>query len=396
MQHAKVGDDVSRWRRATIAAGATHHEIDGIPLYDARFDEVLKFHEPGLAPARTSGAAFHIGEHGQAVYAARWIRAFGFYEGLAAVQSEDGWLHIDANGDPSSRRRWAWCGNFQEGRCPVRALDCRYAHIGRDGEPIAAITWRYAGDYRDGVAVVQGDDGRSTHVDRNGSAVHGRWFADLDVFHKGFARARDDLGWMHVDREGRTAYARRFASVEPFYNGQARVERFDGGIEVINETGGTMVETRGPCPMPHSPRTPDRLRRAIALFGPPGVGKSTLVALARSRGVAAVDAETLGATHDERAGALGELLGSANAEPLLIGAADLPPEAFPAGTRFVLLLPPEEELERRVAARGDRREHKAVDHARRVRAEHAAMRGRFDVVIETAGSPEETLGRVLA
>ncbi|MEZ4226804.1 MAG: hypothetical protein R3B13_38030 [Polyangiaceae bacterium] len=65
------------------------------------------------------------------------------------------------------------------------------------------------------------------------------------MFHKGFARARDEHGWTHVDAQGCPAYSRRFQAVEPFYNGQARVERFDGGLEVIDEGGVTLVELRG-------------------------------------------------------------------------------------------------------------------------------------------------------
>ena len=65
-------------------------------------------------------------------------------------------------------------------------------------------------------------------------------------FTRGFARARDEDGWMHIDRRGRPAYARRFQAVEPFYNGQARVERFDGALEVIDEGGATLVEIRAP------------------------------------------------------------------------------------------------------------------------------------------------------
>jgi hypothetical protein len=68
------------------------------------------------------------------------------------------------------------------------------------------------------LAVVQAQDGRSTHIDPGGRRVHGQWFLDLDGFHKGFARARDDAGWMHIDARGAPVYARRFAAVEPFYN----------------------------------------------------------------------------------------------------------------------------------------------------------------------------------
>jgi len=57
---------------------------------------------------------------------------------------------------------------------------------------------------------------------------------------------REEDGWTHIDRTGRPAYARWFAAVEPFYNGQARVERFDGALEVIDESGVTVLELRSP------------------------------------------------------------------------------------------------------------------------------------------------------
>lgn len=234
------------WTRARVAPGGTHHEIDGLPLYTARFDEVLKYHPPGLAPARDGTGAFHIDPEGQPSYAARYRRTFGFYEGLAAVVAEDGWHHVRPDGTPAYAARWDWCGNVQGGRCPVRTTSGRYGHIRPDGSPATGLSWRYAGDFRDGLAVVQGDDGRSTHIDDQGGLRHGRWFLDLDVFHKGYARARDEGGWLHVDERGHPAYARRFAAVEPFYNGQARVERHDGGLEVIDERGEALVELRGP------------------------------------------------------------------------------------------------------------------------------------------------------
>lgn len=232
------------WHDLGVAADRTHHVRDGAPVYDARFDEVLAFHAPGLAPVRRGVEAWHVGPDGRAAYERRFLRTFGYYEGLAAVVSDDGWHHVDALGRDAYPRRFDWCGNAQGGRCTVRLDDGRYLHIALDGRPAYAERYRYAGDYRDGIAVVQSADGRSTHVDRDGRRIHDRWFLDLDVFHKGFARARDEGGFTHVDRAGRPAYARRFAAVEPFYNGQARVERFDGGLEVIDETGETRVELR--------------------------------------------------------------------------------------------------------------------------------------------------------
>ena len=232
------------WHQTHVAPEGTHHLAGAAPLYAERFDAVLKFHAPGLAPVRRAGQAWHIDVEGRPAYAARFSRTFGFYEGLAAVESEDGWHHIRPDGSALAGERYAWCGNFQEGRCTVRTRDGRYLHLDARGTPVCPSRWRYAGDYRDGVAVVQGDDGLSTHVDAAGALLHGHWFLDLDVFHKGLARARDAGGWMHVDRAGRTRHGRRFAQVEPFYNGQARVERFDGGLEVIAEDGTTVCELR--------------------------------------------------------------------------------------------------------------------------------------------------------
>ncbi|MFZ4579887.1 MAG: protein kinase domain-containing protein [Myxococcota bacterium] len=232
------------WEDLTVAAEGTHHIRAGAPAYADRFDEVLAFHSPGLAPVRAAGLAWHIDEDCTPAYARRFFRTFGFYGGVAAVVDDTGWRHIRPDGTDLYPERYAWCGNYQDGRCTVRDASGAYFHLRLDGSRAYHETWRYAGDFRDGIAVVQGPDGCSTHVDRDGRQVHGKWFVDLDVFHKGFARARDECGWMHVDRSGQPIYARRFAAVEPFYNGQSRVERFDRGIEVIDERGQDAVRAR--------------------------------------------------------------------------------------------------------------------------------------------------------
>ena len=231
-------------RGIRIAPEGTHHLLGDAPLYAARFDEVLAFHEPGLAPARRGDEAFHIDVVGEPAYARRFRRTFGFYEARAAVIGEDGWHHILLDGSDLYATRYAWCGNYGGGRCAVRDREGLYLHLDDEGRPAYAARYRYAGDYRGGIAVVQRQDGLSTHVDERGEPIHGRFFHDLDVFHKGFARARDERGWTHVDMLGRPVYTRRFAMVEPFYNGQARVERHDGGLEVIDEAGETVVELR--------------------------------------------------------------------------------------------------------------------------------------------------------
>lgn len=232
------------WTKLSVAPDGTHHLFDDRPAYGERFDEVLSFHAPGLAPVRRDPHAWHITPNGAEAYKGRFRRTFNFYQGLAAVIADDGWHHIDPSGKGAYPQRYDWCGNFQGGLCTVRETGSAYHHITCTGAPAYPQRWRYAGDFRDGIAVVQAPDGRSTHITVDGQLAHGRWFLDLDVFHKGFARAHDEAGWTHVDRTGMPVYSRRFAAVEPFYNGQARVERFDGGLEVIDESGVLTTELR--------------------------------------------------------------------------------------------------------------------------------------------------------
>ena len=233
------------WRNLQIAPCNTHH-LDplGNPAYEERFDEVLKFHAPGVAPVRRGEEAWHIHINGSSTYKRRFARTFGYYEDRAVVIDRDGWHHITVDGQDAYEECYMWCGNYQGDRCTVRESNGSYLHIDAGGRPVYAERWHYAGDYRDGVAVVQAKDGRSTHINLAGSTVHDRWFLDLDVYHKGFARARDEAGWTHIGPTGVPAYTRRFANAEPFYNGQARVERFDGGLEVIDESGNAIVELR--------------------------------------------------------------------------------------------------------------------------------------------------------
>ena len=238
------------WRDYRISADGTHHICDGKPVYQARFQNVLKFHAPGLAPVLDSSGGYHITPDGLPAYGSRHIRTFGFYEGRAAVHSADGWFHALPDGSPLCYERYAWCGNFQEGRCTVRLPDGRYFHLDEDGTPAYVERYRYAGDFKDGYAVVQRDDGQHSHIDQSGALLHGRWLLDLDVFHKDFARARDEQGWHHVDFEGQPLYQNRYGKVEPFYNGQARVEGIDGSLSVVGETGETLVELRGPLRSP--------------------------------------------------------------------------------------------------------------------------------------------------
>jgi hypothetical protein len=261
---------MSSWRTTTVASCGSHHVIAGAPLYATRFDEVLKFHEPGLAPVRLGGEAWHIDVAGAPAYRQRFLQTFGFYDHRAAVEARDGWCHIRPDGSFVSSTRFAWCGNYQEARCTVRDEDGLFLHLDLEGSPIGAERHLYAGDFRDGLAVVRGrSDGLCTHVDRSGQETHRIRFLDLDVFHKGFARARDAAGWFHIGLDGRAAYDLRFENVEPFYNGLALVWTWAGERLLVDRSGATrhvVTPTVGSS----------GARAKVLVLGNLGAGKTTL------------------------------------------------------------------------------------------------------------------------
>lgn len=230
-----------------ISPCGTHHvDSDGRAAYLHRFEQVLPFHAPGLAPVRLNNAAWHIRPDGTDAYKARYYQTFGFYYGVAAVVSDGLWFHIDSDGNPLYESRYAFVGNFQNDACVVCDVEGSYYHIDLSGKPLYSSKWSYCGDFREGAAVIQGRDGLSSHIDFSGKLIHGRWFIDLDAFHKGYARARNSEGWHHISKAGTPIYPARYANVEPFYNGCARVETEDGGLRIINEQGVTLRTLRLP------------------------------------------------------------------------------------------------------------------------------------------------------
>jgi hypothetical protein len=228
-----------------ISSCETYHEKDEQPLYGKRFLKVLTFHSPGLAPVLDDEGAYHIDCVGKEAYTNRFKRTFGFYDNRAAVETEDGCFHILPNGNPAYFQKYEWCGNFQEGCCPVRNYDKHYFHITLSGEPLYSERYAYVGDFKDAIAVVCNEQGLHTHINTTGTLIHSTWFDQLDVFHKGFARAKDERGWAHIDKQGRFIYTERYAVVEAFYNGIAYVEGFEGNLLLINETGKIVKIIRG-------------------------------------------------------------------------------------------------------------------------------------------------------
>ncbi len=225
------------FNNVSISMDETYHIHKNEPLYNSRFQNVMGFHDPGVAAVQDKVGAFHIDLEGIPIYEKRFQKAFGFYEGCAAVSDSSGWYHINIEGESVYKARYDWVGNFQEGRCPVRDNLGNYFHINLDGKTAYNERFRYVGDYKYGIAAVYMKNGLARHIDKQGNYIHDKKYNELGIFHKGYAIARDRYGYFHINKEGFPFYENRYQWAEPFYNGAAFVLKFNGEKVIINENG---------------------------------------------------------------------------------------------------------------------------------------------------------------
>lgn len=256
------------WKNSWISGDETHHETSDGPLYSKRFQKVLSFHDPGLAPVKENGEWFHIKPNGQKAYSQTFDQAFGFYDERATVVLDDEWFHIKPDGRDAYERRFSWCGNFQQELCSVCDKSGLYHHIKLNGEGAYPERYIYAGDFRDGVAVVKRSDGLSKHIKTNGEPLHNQLFNDLGVYHKGYATAKDAFGWFHINRLGEPLYKQRYQSTEPFYNGFALCVTSSGKFVRIDIFGAEVEKI--------IPQATQKTVKKILLIGNLSSGKTTL------------------------------------------------------------------------------------------------------------------------
>ncbi len=218
-----------------ISCDKTYHHLNNVPLYDARFLSIEKFHKPGLAPVYDQSGGYHIDLSGKQAYINRFQKVFGFYYNKAAVISENTYFHIDIAGNRFYQNSYEWVGNYQENKCVVKK-DNKFFHIDINGNELYSNKYNYVGDFKDDIAVVH-KSGRASHINSSGELLHDKWFKNLCIYHKGYASAEDEEGCFHIDITGNPIYVNRYKMVEPFYNGLALDENFDGYLGQIDVSG---------------------------------------------------------------------------------------------------------------------------------------------------------------
>ena len=230
------------WKEIEISEDGTFFEHKGIRLFNKQFTEALKYHPPGIAPAKDESGSYHINSTGQPVYPQRYTRTFGFYCDRAAVIQKDKWFHVNTVGERIYEQFYAWAGNYQQDLCTVRDFSGSYFHIDKSGQRVYKENFAYAGDFYEGYACVRGQDGLYLHIRKDGTPLNGKRYRDLGVFHKGFAAAKDSHGWFHINKHGVELYPQRYQAIEPFYNGFALVADFSFKKIILSESGEELME----------------------------------------------------------------------------------------------------------------------------------------------------------
>ncbi len=137
------------------------------------------------------------------------------------------------------------------------------------------------------------------------------------------------------------------------------------------------------------------MKLIIALFGPPGVGKTTLIRTAKSHRIPAIDLEDVSSSTEERRAYVQNLFSGDYVHTMIIGAADLHQNDFPDFVETVLLLPEKNTYLQRMEMRDSDMPHKAEQNGDTVYDLFAQSRQNFDRVITETGTPEQILETLL-
>ncbi|SRR5258708_39249681 len=132
----------------------------------------------------------------------------------------------------------------------------------------------------------------------------------------------------------------------------------------------------------------------IAIFGPPGVGKSTIIDIACQKGMRAFDLEKEGKTYTERKNAAQKLFKSYQKLSVLFNAADLRINDFPQDTILVLLLPPKETYDSRWHIRDSMYPDKLGQHEDKVYEYFRRNQSNFHLVLSDVINPHSIIEKI--
>lgn len=139
--------------------------------------------------------------------------------------------------------------------------------------------------------------------------------------------------------------------------------------------------------------------RKIILFGPPGVGKSTIISLSKKRGIPALDLEDINGTIEQRRKYTRKFFDQNSDKTALLGAANLRISDFPDDIESVLLLPHKRVYLKQLAIRDslypEKRGQNALKYYKSFRKKRYLFNRVLRGVIKRVRNPEKILDIIL-
>ena len=213
---------------------------DTVWIFSEGMAEVAIYEEIGGKPVPRYG---FIDRDGNEVVSPKYIESRDFHDGVAAVQTADGWGYIDKTGKETLVPQYAWAGDFMDGKAFVTEQNGKTWLIDKSGKKVQFITegLPVIQAWENSSAVIQvpladwgyGDDMTGCpYYNQKGEKLNLTEIALLDAV-DGIAVAYD---WVthkrfYIDESGKQCIADTFDGVDAFLDGYAVVQKAVTGAD---------------------------------------------------------------------------------------------------------------------------------------------------------------------
>ena len=206
-------------------------DYDGKMAIRPQFDDGSPFYDEDLAQVEKDNARGYIDRKGRLV-----IKLSGdclrsqFSEGMAVVALKRSHKkgYIDKTGDFVIAPQFQDAFGFSEGLAAVEVdlMKCqerKWGYIDKSGRIVIEPQYEAAYSFSEGIAVVK-SEGLYSFIDRNGDMAIEHRFGKAERFSEGLAPFEKAAKWGYINKTGETVIEPQFAEAQPFREGLALVK----------------------------------------------------------------------------------------------------------------------------------------------------------------------------
>ena len=213
---------------------------DTVWIFSEGMAEVAIYEETGGKPVPRYG---FIDRDGNEVVSPKYKESRDFHDGVAAVQTADGWGYIDKTGKEMLTPQYAWAGDFTDGKAFVTEKNGKTWLIDKSGKKVQFIT--------EGLPVIQAGENSSVVIqvpladwgygdDMTGCPYYNQKGEKLNLTEIALLDAVDGIAvaydWVtykrfYIDESGKQCIADTFDGVDAFLDGYAVVRKAITGTD---------------------------------------------------------------------------------------------------------------------------------------------------------------------